>query len=298
MVEHPRITLVTPSYNQGGYLEETIDSVLSQSYPDLEYYVMDGGSNDNSVEIIRKYSKYLTGWVSEPDHGQSHAIKKGLDSGSGVLANWINSDDVLLPGALQAVADAWEQSGSDLIIGRDLQFSSDVHRPIGHFTGSGYRFPECLRFWDGEFKYHQPPTFFSMRAYKLSGGIDTKLQYVMDFDLYTRLLSQRGVRVQYIDEVVSGFRIHQEAKTSRAKAAFLTELRRVSRSHWPTNWNYEAEQSAMDRYCAECSIFQAAANIRGRQPRLAFSAILNALRYSPGRAVSLIASRSLGTHER
>src|SRR5262249_26474448 len=102
----PRVSIVTPSYNQGQFIEETIRSVLLQGYPDLEYIVSDGGSSDKSVEIIKKYQSWLAYWVSERDNGQSHAIKKGLARATGDLFNWINSDDVLLPGALAAVGGA------------------------------------------------------------------------------------------------------------------------------------------------------------------------------------------------
>lgn len=94
-----KISIVTPSFNQGEYLEETIDSVLSQKYPNLEYIIMDGGSKDNSVDIIKKYEKYLTYWESKPDRGQSHAINKGLKKCNGEIFNWLCSDDYLEPGA-------------------------------------------------------------------------------------------------------------------------------------------------------------------------------------------------------
>jgi glycosyltransferase involved in cell wall biosynthesis len=102
----PRISIVTPSFNQGQFLEETIRSILLQGYPNLEYVIMDGGSTDDSVEIIRKYQEHLSFWVSEKDAGQSDAINKGFARCSGELLNWINSDDVLMLGALRAVAEA------------------------------------------------------------------------------------------------------------------------------------------------------------------------------------------------
>ena len=99
--EWPRISIVTPSYNQGQFIEETIRSVLLQGYPNLEYIIIDGGSTDNSVEIIRKYEPWLTYWVSQPDKGQTDAIQKGFNLSTGVVWNWLNSDDLLEPNALQ-----------------------------------------------------------------------------------------------------------------------------------------------------------------------------------------------------
>ena len=103
--EYPKITVLTPNYNYGHYLEETIRSVLLQGYPNLEYIIIDGESTDNSIEVIKKYEPWLTYWVSEPDRGQTHAINKGLEKATGEIFNWINSDDILMPGALFAIAN-------------------------------------------------------------------------------------------------------------------------------------------------------------------------------------------------
>ena len=109
-LEYPKITVLTPNYNYGHYLEETIRSVLLQGYPNLEYIIIDGGSTDNSTEIIKKYEPWLTYWVSEPDRGQTHAINKGLEKATGEIFNWINSDDILMPGALFAIAQGMQDS--------------------------------------------------------------------------------------------------------------------------------------------------------------------------------------------
>ena len=130
MSELPRISIVTPSYNQGRFIEETIQSVLGQGYPNVEYIIIDGGSTDNTVEIIRKYAKHLTYWVSEPDRGQSHAINKGLARCTGDLFGWINSDDVLMPGALEVVAEAWRRRPGRIISGATSIFDEHGQRSL------------------------------------------------------------------------------------------------------------------------------------------------------------------------
>ena len=289
--ELPRITLVTPSLNQGEFLEETLDSALSQGYPNLEYMVIDGGSTDASVEIIKRYSQYLSYWISEPDRGQSDALIKGFARATGEIMNWINADDLLRPGALALVALTWDTLHSDLIIGEDQQFNVCVDQPVGRFRPAGYAHPECLRFWNGRFHYHQPPTFFSRRAYLAAGGLRADLHYVMDYDLYCRILALPDVQVSYLDQVLSAFRLHPAAKTARAKSRFLTELRSVSRPRWPVEWNAAGEQLAMDRHSAECSLFQAAQSLRSRDLRASGSALLAALRFAPLHAAGFALKR-------
>ncbi len=112
----PRITIVTPSYNQGQYIEETILSVINQDYPNLEYIIIDGGSSDNTVEIIKKYSDRITYWISEKDNGQAHAINKGFRKATGDILNWLNSDDQLQPGALKIIAQRFGESPEGVMI--------------------------------------------------------------------------------------------------------------------------------------------------------------------------------------
>ena len=119
----PKISVVTPSYNQGKFIEETIRSILLQSYPNLEYIIIDGGSTDDSVQIIRKYEQWLTYWVSEPDRGQAHAINKGFARCTGELMGWINSDDSLFPNALHYLAVAHQKQPQAILLGNVLHFS-------------------------------------------------------------------------------------------------------------------------------------------------------------------------------
>ncbi|MGE4070527.1 MAG: glycosyltransferase family 2 protein [Lysobacterales bacterium] len=294
MSTYPRITLVTPSYNQGQFLEQTIDSVLSQGYPNLDYIVIDGGSTDDSVGVIRKHGRHLSYWVSEPDSGQSDALIKGFSRGTGELINWINSDDLLQPGALHAVAESWLQTPSTFVVGQDHQFSSGPDQPVGHFLPAGYAHPDCLKFWSGRFRYHQPPTFMSRAAYDAVGGLRPDLHYVMDYDLYCRMLALPGASVRYLDRVLSAFRLHPGAKTARAKAGFLAELREVSQALWPADWDHEVELQAMNRYSAECALFQAAESFRSRDLRSCSRALGTAARLAPWHAARFALSRWRG----
>lgn len=261
--EWPRITIVTPSLNQGEYLRSTLDSVLSQNYPNLEYFVIDGGSTDRSVEIIRAYSGRLNGWVSEPDTGQTDAIAKGFERATGEIFNWLNSDDLLLPGALFAVAREFNSSGANLIIGKDRHFRKSPQEPVKKFEPSGYSYPKCVRFWTGEFKYHQPCTFFSRDIYFDAGGLDRSLHYVMDYDLYCRLLMQSGLRVEYLTAELSAFRLHKRSKTSTAKSAFLKEQFRVSQRYWPEEYRTDPDiVGQVQNYVTECQVHNFASALK------------------------------------
>jgi glycosyltransferase involved in cell wall biosynthesis len=259
----PKISLVTPSMNQGRFIAATIQSVLAQGYPNLEYTIVDGGSTDGTLDVIRAHSHQLASWVSEPDSGQTDALMKGFSRCSGELLNWLNADDLLRPGALLAVARAWRDSKADVIVGRDRHFTTDPDHPVSVFEPSGYEFPACLRFWSGSFRYHQPCTFFTRDAFVRAGQLDRSLHYAMDYDFYCRLLALPGLRVQQINAELSAFRLHEDAKTSRAKAGFVEEMRKISRRYWPAAWA-KGEERQMDRYSAECSVFQAAEAFRRR----------------------------------
>lgn len=287
----PRVTLVTPSYQQGHFLEATIDSVLSQGYPNLEYRIIDGGSRDQSVAVIKRYARYLDLWISEKDAGQSDALIKGFRNATGQVMNWLNADDLLRPYALHAVADAWMRQPSTMIVGEDDHFTENPDQSTSHFVPSGYEAPDCLRFWTGNFCYHQPPTFFAREAYVAVGGLRADLHYVMDYDLYCRMLMLSGVRVQYISQTLSAFRLHPAAKTSRAKASFLRELREVSRPLWPAKWDIANEVADMNRYCAECSVYQAAESLREADYVGAARNLARSVRFAPTRVFRMLAER-------
>lgn len=221
--EWPRITIVTPSFNQADYLEETLRSVLLQNYPNLQFVVCDGGSTDGSVEILRRYEPWLDHWVSEPDRGQSHAINKGLAKADGVWFNWINSDDCLLPGALAKVATAHPTavvvSGPETT-GANLQQT----QPLGR-TRLGPSLEETIV----NHYICQQGVFIRTDVVRALGGVREELRLVMDLDLITRALLQHGLNGVHElgPEPIAFFRQHQGAKTSQEAHRFIEEERRL-----------------------------------------------------------------------
>ena len=208
----PRITIVTPSLNQGSFIEQSIRSVLLQGYPNLEYFIIDGGSSDETVDLIRKYEPYLAGWVSEHDKGQSNALAKGFANATGDYLGWINADDIYLPGALFAVGHAARRFGNSIIAGNvaNMHVESGMQVIISQ---QNIRLKELLKPWKNSSRYHQPGIFFPRRYYQRIGGINESLRYAMDYDLYCRLL-MIPIPVKYIDQVLAQFRLHKSSTVS------------------------------------------------------------------------------------
>ena len=206
----PRISIVTPSYNQGRFIEETIRSVLLQGYPDLEYIIIDGASADESLDIIRKYEPWLTHWVSEKDRGQSHAINKGLLRSTGDIFQFINSDDLLANGALAAVAIAYRPGSA--VAGSVLEFSPTDEHLVVNKNLSAHRMLRSIE--RTQFcQYHQPGVWLDRRNLASLGGFKEQLRYCFDYELTIRYL-HRWRNVIYIDAVLVHFRIHPDAKTT------------------------------------------------------------------------------------
>lgn len=221
----PPITIVTPSYNQDAFIEETIRSVLLQGYPNLEYIIIDGGSTDASLTFIRKYEKWLSFWTSEKDAGQSHAINKGLSRASGEISNWINSDDYLEMGALSTIGSTFVRHPHHLLVGavKDYNSLTGVKRTL---LPKRISRKDIIHFWQGWYNWVQPSIFFPRLAFVEAGGLDHNLHYVMDLDLYCRLLET--CPIYYIDDPLTTFRRHDSAKTQRQYHNMMLELAKVS----------------------------------------------------------------------
>jgi len=182
----PRVTIVTPSYNQGQFIEETIRSVLLQGYPNLEYIIMDGGSSDGSVDIIRKYDPWLAYWVSEPDRGQSHAVNKGWERATGEIWAWLNSDDLYLPGAIgRAVEALWNNPGNALVHS-DVICIDETSLCMKPYRSGPIDAKELLMGNNGR-HILQPTVFIRRVALWAVGGLDESLHMAMDLDLWIKL---------------------------------------------------------------------------------------------------------------
>lgn len=217
----PKISIVTPSYNQGQFLEETIRSVLLQNYPNLEYIIIDGGSTDNSVEIIKKYEPWLTYWVSEKDEGQADAINKGYRRATGDVINWLNSDDYYETGALFKVALAFSEPGVNVFCATSRVFGEGKE----YYSNGTDIYPGNLEKTIGWARIDQPETFFKKSVWDKLGGIDPRFHYIMDKEFWIRYLFVYGLNgIVKSKDLLVHFRLHENSKTISQNGGFRTEL--------------------------------------------------------------------------
>jgi len=214
----PKISIVTPSYNQGRYLEQTILSVLGQQYPNLEYIIMDGGSSDNSVEIIERYADKLAYWQSKPDHGQADAIAKGFEMATGEILGWLNSDDFLMPGCLSIVASKFPRENSTVALAGRIVFINPDSRPLTVGLPKRRTWKNMLLWGHG---LPQMATFWTREAYLHAGGLDTSLQFSFDADLFVKL--RRIGEIAITSDYLAAFRLHPGSKTSTMQKIARTE---------------------------------------------------------------------------
>lgn len=231
----PKISIITPSYNQGQYIEETIRSVLLQAYPNLEYIIIDGGSTDRTVDIIKKYEPWITYWVSEPDRGQTYAINKGLAKATGDIIAYLNSDDYYLPNTFFKVAESFRSfPDADLFHGR-CRYVNETGDKIGEQWGNIACFTEIIDLWGVWWRkqqFVQPEVFWTKRITEKIGLFNEDLYFVMDYEYWCRILQNNGC-VAKIDAEFTCFRFTPEQKSNHSERV-AEELLQVVR---PLIWS-------------------------------------------------------------
>ncbi len=220
----PRITLVTPSYNQGAFIEKTITSVLDQNYPNLEYIIIDGGSTDKTVDILKKYSDRLTYWCSEPDNGQSDAINKGIARATGQIFNWLCSDDYLEPGALFKVSDAYQKAPQAAGWVGGCRWVDSNYRETWVFYPHSLDVENFVQNFNGK-QLSQPSCFLNTVTLREVGGVNPTFTYAMDFDLWSRMLQRGGFRIG--GGIWANYYFHSEAKTIKNREHSYLEASNV-----------------------------------------------------------------------
>lgn len=247
----PKITIVTPSFNQGRFLEETITSVLGQGYPNLEYIIMDGGSTDNSVDIIRKYAAHLAHWQSEKDNGQAAAINAGFARATGDILGWLNSDDLYLPGALAHAASHLDITQNQLLCGNCFHFVQDNARSFGTDI-AGDHASKNLLIYD---YVNQPSTFWTRKTWETVGTLNESLHFTFDWDWFIRAY-QHPAAYLTTAKYLSMYRLHDAHKTGSGGDRRNSELAQIMD-------RYAGEKYA--RFFQQCCLNRERLQIRTQQ---------------------------------
>ena len=221
-MNYPKITVVTPSYNQAEFLERTILSVINQDYPNLEYIVCDGGSTDGSVDIIKKYEKDITWWCSEKDKGQTDAINKGMRRATGEIVGWINSDDVLLPGALRIIGNYYvKHPETDFVNGLTIQIDkSDRIIRFIHIIMSKFFFER------GCYNISQQGMFWKRKLFEKIGFLNDSFHAKMDVEWLIRNYESHS-KIQLLNKYIGAIRIYDDTKTARGGSIWIDDYNRI-----------------------------------------------------------------------
>jgi len=221
-LDSPTVTIITPSFNQAAFLEATIRSVLEQDYPLLEYIIIDGGSTDSSVDIIRRYEDRLAFWASEPDLGQTDAINKGFNRAKGSILAWLNSDDTYQPGAVREAVEFLQAHREVGMVYGSAMYIDAGGRPVARYPSH----PTDLRgLRRGVNTISQQAMFFRSVLWKMVGPLDPSFYYAMDYDLWVRIAEISEIR--FHDRYWANFRLQEESKSMREAYRSWPEMMRV-----------------------------------------------------------------------
>ena len=248
----PLISIVIPSFNQGKYIEQTIVSIIEQTYKNVEIIIIDAASTDETVDVIKKYEQYIAYWVSEPDRGQSHAINKGLEKCTGEIFNWINSDDYLEPGALQNIATLFGENNHVQVVCGFTRCFFDEDNTTSHEYRMGVKptVAETISLVE----MNQPGSFYRTNIVKEFGGVNESLRYVFDDELWFRFLCKYGMENIFLtDKRVAHFRLHGSSKSvgegftlfgKEINALYVDILRNAQALTWLLDCMQETQPSA------------------------------------------------------
>ncbi len=231
MIESPLVSVITPSFNQARYLEATIQSVIGQDYPRIEYIIVDGGSTDGSVDVIKKYQDKLSWWVSEKDKGQTDAINKGFNRAKGEILAWINSDDTYNPGAVGEAVKYLVNHPEVALVYADCNFIDEEDRIIGKFNSAQ---TDIRRLRRGYVHIPQQTMFFRAKYWKELGPLDPSFYFAMDYDLWTRIAAHAPFKY-LAGKTWANFRLHTSGKTIAADDRCWPEMLRV---HYRDNGSF------------------------------------------------------------
>ncbi len=274
------VSIVTPSYNQALYLEQTIQSVLEQDYPRIEYIVVDGGSTDNSFDIIKKYNDRLAYWISEKDSGQAEAINKGFARAKGEILAWLNSDDYYLPDTISTVVKCFDENPEVVMLYGDMLAVNGNGQTINVLKYRQYSLQDLLCFQI----VGQPSVFFRRSALEKTGLLDTSFHFMLDHHLWIRL-AQQG-RILHVPQVWSAARYHPQAKNRARAAEFGREAFRVL--DWAKSQPVlaQAMSGVERRVLASANRYDARYLLDGGQPASALGAWFRALALHPPTALA------------
>lgn len=246
-MSQPLLSVVIANYNYGRFLEDAILSVLSQSCKDFELIIVDGGSSDNSVQIIKKYQDRITWWVSEEDKGQSDAFNKGFAKATGRFLTWLNADDILMPETVMVLANCVKtHPDCEWYTGNLLQFRQDTKKIVFAPWGP-HVLPPILQTYNSPLVIFGPTTFWSARSYKAVGPIDVDLHYSMDTDYWLRM-KKAGYRQHRLNHCCWAFRMHNTSKTAQYDGR---EIDKNIKNKW-----YEELELIMGKHNYKCSFFR------------------------------------------
>ena len=276
----PLVSIITPSFNQAPYLEQTIQSVLGQDYPRLEYIVVDGGSTDNSLEIIQKYNDRLAYWISEKDSGQAEAINKGFARAKGDILGWLNSDDYYLPNTISQVVKSFQENPDVVMVYGDMLAVNGTGETINVLRYKQLSLQDLLCFQI----IGQPSVFFRRSALEKTGGLDTSFHFMLDNHLWIRL-AQQG-RILHVPQVWSAARYHADAKNRARAAEFGREAFRVLDWAKTQPTLAEAMSGVERRALASANRYDARYLLDGGQPIPALGAWFRALFLHPPTALA------------